>query len=362
MQNTNKLFLSMVIVVTVTVFFAGTAMAQAQSATPASPTGAEMATQNSNAGLLPTSPFYFLDTWSETLGNMFTFGAAKKAKRMNRLSKERMAELSQLAADQSEKAKSKLNKTAERYRNTIDSAIENIEKARENRGEEGDPELDEIATEISSSTVGHQIGLARAYEQVSSDEARQVIEQAMQNSARNHQRASQTIYGQGGEQEQARQRIQEQREKVEQKMNELRGRGVPVPDFAGPGPRQGTGTPEGRSGGPDERVSGQGASSGMPQECGQDVVEARQSAEGQVCTQQVMRMRCPENEGVVYMARNGCIISSLKSMGWTEAEVTPTQNGQGGPNTPVENNGNQSAQTPAETPNSGGQGGPPQLQ
>ena len=47
-------------------------------------------------GLLPDSPFYFLEIISEEIGNFFTFGDIKKAERYAALSAERMAEAENL--------------------------------------------------------------------------------------------------------------------------------------------------------------------------------------------------------------------------------------------------------------------------
>lgn len=273
------------------------------------------------AGILPTSPFYFLESWSEQIGSIFTFNPIAKAKRMSKLAEERLAEASVMASKKQEKAQSKIARTMERYQRHINSAMENVEKAGKKEGMKASQKLSNVASRIASSTLGHQRGLARAYKQVSSEQARSAIREAMQKGANVHQRASKAFRGPNRDKIQAK--MQEHRRKVQEKLDELRADGVPVPEFAGPGPRQGTGTPSGR---PEEgKERGQGPLPGPPSdrprantECSQDIAQARQAAEGKMCTQQVMWMQCPHNKDKVHMASNGCEISSLKSMGWEE--------------------------------------------
>ncbi|MDY6788701.1 MAG: hypothetical protein SVV03_01930 [Candidatus Nanohaloarchaea archaeon] len=51
--------------------------------------------------------------------------------------------------------------------------------------------------------------------------------------------------------------------------------------------------------------------------CEEDVSAAQEAAEGQVCTQQIMEMSCPDDESFTYNAKNGCEISALEERGWT---------------------------------------------
>ncbi|MFW6025495.1 MAG: hypothetical protein ACOCRX_04065 [Candidatus Woesearchaeota archaeon] len=50
-----------------------------------------------------------------------------------------------------------------------------------------------------------------------------------------------------------------------------------------------------------------------------DINSALESSEGKICTQQVMHMESPET-GFVYLARDGCVISSLENKGWIRSE------------------------------------------
>ena len=57
----------------------------------------------------------------------------------------------------------------------------------------------------------------------------------------------------------------------------------------------------------------------VPEEDLDDIKSALEFAEGRMCTQQVMNMESPET-GFVYLARNGCVISSLEDKGWSRAQ------------------------------------------
>lgn len=58
----------------------------------------------------------------------------------------------------------------------------------------------------------------------------------------------------------------------------------------------------------------------MPESCSQDIEAAQQAAEGQVCTQQIAHMSCPDAD-VTHEARNGCVISALAERGWEQASM-----------------------------------------
>ncbi|MDY6778922.1 MAG: hypothetical protein SVU32_09735 [Candidatus Nanohaloarchaea archaeon] len=53
--------------------------------------------------------------------------------------------------------------------------------------------------------------------------------------------------------------------------------------------------------------------------CQADIQAAQEKAEGQMCTEQTMKLQCPNNPEVTYQAANGCEISALQERGWTQA-------------------------------------------
>jgi|GEM_PF-3465424 len=78
-----------------------------------------------NPRLLPDSPFYFLKSWTESIGTFFTFRTESKVKRFLKLSERRLIEA--IALD--EKGKTELvEKTLQKYQNNFELAMENIEK------------------------------------------------------------------------------------------------------------------------------------------------------------------------------------------------------------------------------------------
>lgn len=73
---------------------------------------------NSDAGLTPDSPFYFLDSWGESLNLFFTFNNEKKAEKRLKFAEEKLAELEQLAADgdiDPEKLQKRIDKSLSKY-------------------------------------------------------------------------------------------------------------------------------------------------------------------------------------------------------------------------------------------------------
>jgi hypothetical protein len=66
-----------------------------------------------------------------------------------------------------------------------------------------------------------------------------------------------------------------------------------------------------------------GESLSMAGNCSLDIESAQEYAEGRICTLQIQNLQCPYEEGTVYVAPNGCVISQLKNKGWTEAEGIP---------------------------------------
>lgn len=79
-----------------------------------------------NPRLLPDSPFYFLKSWTESIGTFFTFRAESKVKRFLNLSERRLAE----AIILNERGKTELaEETLEEYQNNFESAMGDLEKS-----------------------------------------------------------------------------------------------------------------------------------------------------------------------------------------------------------------------------------------
>lgn len=98
--------ISLIVVLLVLVGFIGGASAQA--------------TELSNPGLTPDSPFYFLERISEEIRTFFTFGDLKKAARYTALADERVAEAEAVV----DKGKPEfVEKTLERYEMQLNKSI-----------------------------------------------------------------------------------------------------------------------------------------------------------------------------------------------------------------------------------------------
>jgi hypothetical protein len=171
-------------------------------------------------GMLPDNPFYFLKSWSESIGTFLTFGEEKKAERFLELSERRLSEARALA----EKERGDMAERAmEKYEEQLNKAMQRAEQA----GERG-MDIDALLERISERTLKHQEVLADVYERVP-EEAREGIERAMENSMRGHEEALQAISE--TIREDARERMRTKREDVENKIEEIRGRGIDIPQI-----------------------------------------------------------------------------------------------------------------------------------
>lgn len=176
-------------------------------------------------GLLPDSPFYFLKSWSESIGTFFTFGDIAKAKRFLHLSEKRLAEANALVAKgKPEVAARIINK----YEEHLNKAVAKAEEA-QTKG----AKTDEVLAKVSEATLKHQEVLAGVYEKVP-EQAKSAIEHALQVSIRGHENALKAISGQ--KKEELKEQIEQKKQQVEQKLEDLRRRGVPIPTFIKDGP------------------------------------------------------------------------------------------------------------------------------
>lgn len=108
--------------------FSGVASAQTNSVLP-------------DAGILPSSPFFFLERFFEGVGNFFTFGDKNKADRYLTLAEERLAEAQVLSEQGDEAAKEALTM----YKDRLEKALQRSEKAVDS----------EIAAKITKATSKH---------------------------------------------------------------------------------------------------------------------------------------------------------------------------------------------------------------
>jgi uncharacterized phage infection (PIP) family protein YhgE len=173
-----------------------------------------------NAGMLPDNPLYFLETLSEGVVNLFTFGDIKKAERYLLLASERLVEAETLA----EKGNTnKAKETAEKYQRRLDKALLSAKKA-VTKGKNADAVLERIA-EI---TIRHQENLAKVYERVP-EQAKESIQKVMENSSKGHETALNAVSRE--KQKEVRDRVKKETKDVEDRLNKLRNRGIPIPEM-----------------------------------------------------------------------------------------------------------------------------------
>jgi len=173
-----------------------------------------------NAGLLPDSPFAFIDSVFERVELFFAFGAKAKAGKNMDFAEERLAEAAALAAKGVE---NRPQEALERYQEHLDEALAKAAEARAN----GD-NVEDVFARIFGATVRHQETLAEVYERVP-EQARDAIERAMEMSAKSHDTALEAISagGQNGIKEAVNGATQD----MQERLDALRSRGVPIPDI-----------------------------------------------------------------------------------------------------------------------------------
>jgi len=135
-------------------------------------------------GLLPDSPFYFLEIITEGIGTFFTFGDLKKAERHAVLAAERLAEAKAVV----EKGKPEfVEKTLARYENQLNNSI-----ARAKKAQAKDQNVEEVMTRVGEATSKHLEILAQVYEKVP-EQAKSAIESAMKASLKGHEKAVEVL-------------------------------------------------------------------------------------------------------------------------------------------------------------------------
>jgi cellobiose-specific phosphotransferase system component IIA len=138
-------------------------------------------------GLLPDSPFYFLETIAEAIGTFFTFGDLKKAERYAALAAERLAE-AQAVVD---KGKPEFaEKALVRYENQLNNSIARAKKAQD-KGQNAEKVMEVIAR-VGQATSKHLEILAEVYEKVP-DQAKPAIENAIKASVKGHEKAVEAL-------------------------------------------------------------------------------------------------------------------------------------------------------------------------
>lgn len=169
-------------------------------------------------GMLPDNPLYFVKSMSEGIGTFLTFGDVAEAERSLDLAEQRLAEARALANEGKAEA---AEKAVKRYEEQLERSQARAEEARE-KGKD----TEEVLTRTSEATLRHQVVLAEVYAKVP-EQARPGIERAMRASMRGHEQSMRRV-SRDKREEVLRDERGERRE-AEQRLRELRERGVPVP-------------------------------------------------------------------------------------------------------------------------------------
>lgn len=144
-------------------------------------------------GILPTSKFYFLKTWSEwTRVNILTFDRDKKAELRLRFAEKRLAEMNEL------KEKGNLDeKQVEKLTSRYEKMIDKVEKHIERKKERGDKDVS-TADKVSEKMVRHQNVLSKVRDNAP-EPAKKMIDKAKEVSSRGEEKAMERLLEHGTE-------------------------------------------------------------------------------------------------------------------------------------------------------------------
>ncbi|MEX0689883.1 MAG: DUF5667 domain-containing protein, partial [Candidatus Paceibacterota bacterium] len=175
-------------------------------------------------GILPGHPLYFTKSIGETLGGIFVIGDKAQINRSLSLSERRLAEARALAdGDDSDRAQ----RAVERYENEIGDIEERVNRVKA-EGQEVDEGLQAAMETVASATLKHQSVLAEVYEKVP-EQAKAAISRAMEAGMAGHENALSAIPEEA--RVQAEERLSEVKNQVNQRLNQLRDRGIPIPQI-----------------------------------------------------------------------------------------------------------------------------------
>jgi len=174
-----------------------------------------------NAGMLPDSPFYFLERLSEGVATFFTFDNKAKAERIFNQSEERLAEVEALI----EKGKSeKAQEIVERYQERVSKAIEKAELAKK----DGDKSVDDVLERIAKATTRHQEVLGDVYDKAP-EAAKEAIEHALEVSSKGYDTVLRAVSKE--RMEEVLERVKAEVEEGKDRLEMLRKQGIPVPEL-----------------------------------------------------------------------------------------------------------------------------------
>lgn len=132
---------------------------------------------NADAGLTPASPFYFIETFSEGIGDLFTFGEKNKAQRSVKLANERLAESVAISSGDDTQL---LENTLNDYETEVKEALDNVQKAQQ-KGQG----IEDVSEKVAKATSKHFQVLDEVLEKTPK-EAEKGISKALSESKKGH--------------------------------------------------------------------------------------------------------------------------------------------------------------------------------
>ncbi len=141
---------------------------------------------SANAAILPSSdmiapdsPFYFLQTWKESIQTFFTFGLENKAKQYLHLAEVRLDEYQKMI----EKGKTEIaERTLEKYEKQLNNALQKTEELK-SKGKD----ITDLSQKIEETATKHLEVLQTNLQKVP-EQAKKGIENAIENSQKNIER------------------------------------------------------------------------------------------------------------------------------------------------------------------------------
>ena len=164
------------------------------------------ASAETEAGIKPSSFFYFFDTTFEKVGLFFTFNTEKKARKALEYANERLAEAKESANENKPKA---VEKAMEGYKKEISFATEKSKELK-------DEKKSELLKTVSESTAKHQEILENILDKVP-DEAKDAILKAIEVSKKGQEEALREIATLKKEVVELKDEIQELKEELKNK-------------------------------------------------------------------------------------------------------------------------------------------------
>lgn len=171
-------------------------------------------------GMLPDHPLYFLKQTMERIGDGFAFSEEAKIERGIKMAERRLAEARVMIDSDRELL---VEKAFLRYSNRIES----LEERLNNLEEENQDKFESVINRVTEATLNHQEVLSDLIEN-KSGEVSERLQEALERSMNGHETALSALSGEN--RSQIEETIREKKEMIEDKINQIRNRGISIPE------------------------------------------------------------------------------------------------------------------------------------